>query len=838
MEDNKGYIWMTGNTGLLKYDATKFTNYRCDAQSSLSGSCIQQDKYNRIWYENFDGYLYYIENEILKPLKQKNVHDYILYGLLDNFLITVQKNGFDIYDLKTLEYKKTIFNKIEKNAYTAFNDKNFYLIENNKLWAMNSDLILKQFHYFDNNKEFLKQIYASDKFVFVVARNNESELLYVFDQDLNFIKTVPITGPKSINNISLINQKIWISSSSGAFSFDFNNPTSLPNVVLKNTNVSKVIKDRYNNYWISSTAKGITILPENTYSFYPLPTQENNRFIDNETGFYIATNKGMLYDYNINTQKINNLYQTDNQTEIYYLAKDKKLQNIFLSAYGFAKISTSNFDIHKYQFAVKKTVQIDEHTQALASSGLVAFYQPEKNKVNSSEILMNYIQSQSVQVNENITEIDGNIRAKTLAYSLADNAIYYSGNKGLFSFSTTDFIKKEIKFKGQSFFATEIAVGSRYKYLLNTKGNLYQMDNNASFKLINYLFKCNEKEISFFKECNGFSLIVADNKFFVLNLNSDSIRLIQLPVLTSEIKDVALKSNILYLLVNDGILKVDLFYNRKNQINYPFYISDFKVNNKSTNIKNDIELSYNENNISIHCAYLNYIFCSSQTIYYSINNQAWQVLNAKDKIIQFASLNAGNYQIKFKIDETIQNQVLNFKINRPFWLRWWFLALCVLVGVCIIILYNRWRTAIHDKQITLLEEKVILEQSLGKSILTSIKSQMNPHFFYNALNTIQAYIFTNDKKNASSYLAKFSKLTRMILEMSEKETISIQNEIEALKLYLELEKMRFEEDFNFVIEVQNSVDIDMIKIPSMLVQPYTENAVKHGLMHAKGEKQC
>jgi LytS/YehU family sensor histidine kinase len=137
----------------------------------------------------------------------------------------------------------------------------------------------------------------------------------------------------------------------------------------------------------------------------------------------------------------------------------------------------------------------------------------------------------------------------------------------------------------------------------------------------------------------------------------------------------------------------------------------------------------------------------------------------------------------------------------------------------------------------LLREKIQLEKSLSKSILTSIKAQMNPHFFYNALNTIQAYIFTNDNRNASSYLAKFSKLTRMILEMSGKEKISLSEEIIALKLYLELEQVRFNDDFEFLIEVDQGIDPEMIKLPSMLIQPYVENSIKHGLLHKKGIKK-
>jgi LytS/YehU family sensor histidine kinase len=114
---------------------------------------------------------------------------------------------------------------------------------------------------------------------------------------------------------------------------------------------------------------------------------------------------------------------------------------------------------------------------------------------------------------------------------------------------------------------------------------------------------------------------------------------------------------------------------------------------------------------------------------------------------------------------------------------------------------------------------------------------MNPHFFYNALNTIQSFIYSDDKKMASSYLAKFSKLTRMILEMSEKENVNLSDELLALQLYLELEEVRFEEtDFHYFIITDEDLDMEMVQIPSMMIQPYVENAIKHGLLHKSGKK--
>ena len=113
---------------------------------------------------------------------------------------------------------------------------------------------------------------------------------------------------------------------------------------------------------------------------------------------------------------------------------------------------------------------------------------------------------------------------------------------------------------------------------------------------------------------------------------------------------------------------------------------------------------------------------------------------------------------------------------------------------------------------------------------------MNPHFFFNAINNIQSYIFTNETKEASLYLSKFSKLTRKILEFSEVNTITLKEEISALQLYLELQQMRFK-DLHFTINTHNITNTELINIPTMMYQPYVENALLHGLSHSLKQKK-
>ncbi|WGD35415.1 histidine kinase [Olleya sp. YS] len=133
--------------------------------------------------------------------------------------------------------------------------------------------------------------------------------------------------------------------------------------------------------------------------------------------------------------------------------------------------------------------------------------------------------------------------------------------------------------------------------------------------------------------------------------------------------------------------------------------------------------------------------------------------------------------------------------------------------------------------------KYIKQQKLANNLLAlkSLRSQMNPHFIFNALNSVNSFIATNDERTANKYLSDFSKLMRAVLENSEEDFIPLEKEIELIELYTKLEHFRFKDKFDYTIKVDNTIDVEAYKIPPMLLQPYIENAVWHGLRY-KEEK--
>ncbi|MBX9807664.1 MAG: tetratricopeptide repeat protein, partial [Flavobacteriaceae bacterium] len=165
-----------------------------------------------------------------------------------------------------------------------------------------------------------------------------------------------------------------------------------------------------------------------------------------------------------------------------------------------------------------------------------------------------------------------------------------------------------------------------------------------------------------------------------------------------------------------------------------------------------------------------------------------------------------------------------------------FLALAIIAYF----LFSRFKEKKKNEllQTQLLEAQKLLEaeKKATDSELKALKSQMNPHFIFNALNSIQEQFMYGDKLKGNEQLSNFTYLTRQILEVSGKKLITIATEIDILTKYLDLEKMRFAKDFEYTITPSNTIDQDYHKLPPILLQPFVENSIKHGLMHKKGLK--
>jgi tetratricopeptide (TPR) repeat protein len=166
------------------------------------------------------------------------------------------------------------------------------------------------------------------------------------------------------------------------------------------------------------------------------------------------------------------------------------------------------------------------------------------------------------------------------------------------------------------------------------------------------------------------------------------------------------------------------------------------------------------------------------------------------------------------------NQIKQLELNRHRIIAIALVVILILVLI-LLILFNRQR-------------QIRMHRAIVQYELQALRSQMNPHFIFNSLNSIHKFIWSNEQESASEYLAKFSKLMRLILENTRHKTVVLSNEIEFLHLYLELESVRCNHSFHPEIEVSSTLKADETMIPSMIIQPFVENAIWHGLVHRQG----
>lgn len=169
-----------------------------------------------------------------------------------------------------------------------------------------------------------------------------------------------------------------------------------------------------------------------------------------------------------------------------------------------------------------------------------------------------------------------------------------------------------------------------------------------------------------------------------------------------------------------------------------------------------------------------------------------------------------------------ENELVNIKLRRN--------RTTLLVGALLLVLFTLILYILYRQYQLNSEKKVLtLEQSM-------LRSQMNPHFLFNSLNSIKLYIINNEQKNAVHYLNKFSKLVRKILEASSLKEIPLQEELETVELYMNIENIRFNDEIDFAIDIDPSINTSLVKIPSLILQPFLENAIWHGLSSKEGAK--
>jgi hypothetical protein len=249
---------------------------------------------------------------------------------------------------------------------------------------------------------------------------------------------------------------------------------------------------------------------------------------------------------------------------------------------------------------------------------------------------------------------------------------------------------------------------------------------------------------------------------------------------------------------------------------------------------NPLVMPHNENNVRIAWSHLTPLPLSYFNIEYRLDNfdETWK--QSEDFFsANYTNLPPGKYTFRIRatnLHAESENAFFSvpLTIQPPYWATTWFRILFV---ICfIVVLYLLFRLKIDNIKS---KERIKTEYNkrLAELELVNLRSQMNPHFMFNSLNSIKHYILKNEKEKAADYLSNFAQLIRDILNYSKVETIYLADEIKTLQRYIELEQMRFNKGFESVFYIDPAIDVCQIKVQPLIFQPYVENAIWHGLMH-------
>ncbi len=303
-----------------------------------------------------------------------------------------------------------------------------------------------------------------------------------------------------------------------------------------------------------------------------------------------------------------------------------------------------------------------------------------------------------------------------------------------------------------------------------------------------------------------------------------------------------------------GYIHFDPSKLRLNTVPPKVYLTDFLLMDQGsekriiTNGK-PLRLRYNENAFSFEFAVVNFNDAHLNNVLYSLDKSTpeWQEIRGSTRIY-FPKTAPGSYTLRLKASNSggiwsNRSVELPVRIDPPFWNTWWFYGLLILVMAVLVFAAFRYRLNQLVRENQLKSEKQILRSEMEREIanleMVALRSLMNPHFIFNCLNSINRFIIINDNQTASEYLTKFSRLIRLVLDNSRSEKISLRKEVETLRLYIEMEKLRFVDKFEYELFIDPDLNLEHLAIQPMLIQPYIENAIWHGLMHklAKGNLQ-
>jgi len=551
---------------------------------------------------------------------------------------------------------------------------------------------------------------------------------------------------------------------------------------------------------------------------------------DNQGHIFVGTGDGNVLEINRNNEHIMT-YTSQEDREIEFIkAKNNKL-------YTSRGIFEKTNPIIQSAFYLGKDISEDAYGNFLVGSynltGIIAQELGKSPKL--PPFLVGKYPSSKYSIFEQHIYILKTKRTRTVHVDTITNS-YYSGNSdGLFLFSET-YKRQEIRdVNNKPIIASQITQDQNgFIWVASIQQGLFKIKGD---QVVGHLDMTNGLPSN---QCK--KMRVAQDGLWVLTdsglhlVNRKSMRVKQISTHFGldglMINDLEIVNNKIYLATNEGLLSTNTGL-IDEEVAPKFSIYEGKAFGQI--IQSNARLKYNQNNISLKFRTIHFRSMGNYKYQYRLLGLSpdWTTQDAKIKEVNFYSLSPGSYVFEARVnlgDVFSPVERFSFTIAKPFWLSAWFILL-IFIGLLTLIYY------LFNWQVRKINKRQNIREQLALSQITALRTQMNPHFMFNILNAFQGLIYSNQKTKANEYLGVFSDLMRKTLDISDQREISIHEELEAVELYIQLEEARFDSgDFHFILETNDREALKNYSIPSLILQPYLENAIKHGLLHKEGNK--
>lgn len=830
IQDDENFLWIATDRGISKFDGKTFTNY-----TTVDG-LVNNTVFKFIKTPDGTVYYYTISNEIGKIKNGKfyeEPYNSDLKNILGNDIITkmiIDRNGFK-YITAYLLGRSGTYVIIKPNGE----------IEKKRIQRSELGVLVKEIY-----EDYLTMRSESNYFYYVDSTNSSFKIElkdfishpiekhavrfedYVIASDRERIFIIDLISKKLIKKIShnteifLIRtgpNYLFISTKNGIYKLTVDDliDKGLSNSYhfLNGNSINNVYLDHEGNSWYSTLDNGLLFVSPNFPNKIELltPFQFSYSKVEQSQGnnFEVVNGK---YLYELDFENRKNKYQLFNSSIKYYANIDQK-QTVTFNTYSLF------FDdgVLIYDSNNNKTDIIYDYSKStnfywIVSRGLLRLKKSEKFKIefNNTIKLPNSSRLISILALNDSEALVGTTQG--VHHVTERNNIFSSKKISIHKlFPRIQSIKK---------LNDKIILGSLGDGLivLNSKFEVVQIvteGEELSSNLVNSIKVGNNNNlfVSSNKGLDEFKLVEDTLKFIRSISKNHGFDLLNC-------KEVALLDSHLIVNSHQGILSFNLndsFNNKVRTFAFSPSINNIHLSHVESKDSTFV-LKYDHDPIKINFHPIHFNSFEKIELQYKLNNGSWVESN---EIVQFPNLNYGKNRIQFRgkyKGSTWENFPKNIylKVIPPFWATWWFIVLVIafsIVGVILIIL-----TIIKNKQ-----QKTLLLIENQRSELKALRLQMNPHFLYNVMSSVQYLILKGKTTEAVQAMSSFARMLRKILKYSDNNWITLTEEIELLTDYIQLEKNRVTNGFDFAF----STVANEIRIPPMIIQPFIENSIWHGL---------